>query len=462
MSRLFRLLPVLLFIAVVTSLSQTAESASLDRYDAWSGHQDVVVQEQHGYARMKEPVETEFQYALPLSGGIDAIPSEVKREIRVVRLTGDNDGIEIPCQAYDVRPATPRSKDQKTVAVRARVVFMADIEAYGTNRYRIYYGNPSAQAPEYDTGLTVSGSGVGYTIENEHYRIITEEQSGQIDQIDVKFATQPSLRFKYGTLHWNPDFIVVPDDHPATGYTWYYAHHFDKPEVAIENGPLFFDITRKQLIPGQDTAYMEVHYRFYAGLPYFISETHIEAMKDCRTFAIRNDELAFGRTDFTHALWRNKTPDMLPGHEGEIGGINIFHEERAGGHVLGSVLPPNMAWISLCNPENGYGVGSIRLWWDNTNALTGEPSPTYNSHTVISEHDEGLYWFRSQIYSPRGAQGVDTDTLLSFLIDVPKGSCWRERNAYIIYPYTGEERYTPIDDRYYRLSNPLDIQKISE
>ena len=375
MSRLFRLTPVLPFTIAAIMLCQTAGAAPLDKYDSWSGHKDVVVQERNGYQRIHEPVETEIQFAHPLSGGIETISAAVKREVRVVRLTGKDSGDEIPSQVYDVRPATPRGQNQESVSVRARIVFMADAEAYGTNKYRVYYGNPAAKAPDYDTELKVSGSGVGYTIENEFYRIITEDQSGQIDQIDVKFATKPSLRFKYGTLHWNPDFIVVPEDHPATGYTWYYAHHFVKPEVMVESGPLFFDITRKQLIPGQDTVFMEVHYRFYTGLPYFISETRIEAMKDCRTFAVRNDELAFGRTDFTHAIWRNKTPDMLPGHEGEIGAINIFHEQRAGGHVLGSVLPPNMAWISLCNPESGLGVGSIRLWWDNTNALTGEPSP---------------------------------------------------------------------------------------
>jgi len=202
---------------------------------------------------------------------------------------------------------------------------------------------------------------------------------------------------------------------------------------------------------------MEVYYRFYAGLPYFVSETYIEAKKDARTFAIRNDELAFGRNDFNLVGWRNKTPDMFEDHMGEIGSTGLYYDGYRSGHVLGSVLPPNMAWISMFHRDEGYGVGSIRLEWENVNVLTGEPSPLYNSHTVISEHDEGLYWFRSLIYSPRGSAGVSTDKLLEYLVDVPKGSSYREKNAYIMFESDKEKTFAPIDDLYFKLRKPLNV-----
>ena len=107
--------------------------------------------------------------------------------------------------------------------------------------------------------------------------------------------------------------------------------------------------------------------------------------------------------------------------------------------------------------DNGYGVGSIRLEWENVNILTGEPSPLYNSHTVISEHDEGLYWFRSLIYSPRTSAGVSTSKLMNFLIDVPKGSSYREKNAYVMYASDKEKPFGPIDDLYLKLRKPLNV-----
>ena len=259
---------------------------------------------------------------------------------------------------------------------------------------------------------------------------------------------------------WDLDNFHFGGYHPSTGYTWFYAHHFDKPDYEIEKGPVFFSIRRSQLIPGQDTAYMEVYYRFYAGLPYFISETFIEAKKDTRTFAIRNDELAFGRNDFNLVGWRNKTPDMFEDHMGEIGSTGLYYDGYRSGHVLGSVLPPNMAWISMFHRDEGYGIGSIRLEWENVNVLTGEPSPLYNSHTVISEHDEGLYWFRSLIYSPRSSTGVSTDKLLDYLVDVPKGSSYREKNAYMMYESDKEKTFAPIDDLYFKLRKPLNVMVI--
>ncbi len=433
--------------------------------DAWKQRTELLVQETAGLDREHEPVETELAFTQPLrAGGMRTLEEDIAREMRVVRYDEKDGFREIPCQVFDIRHAartrtgrTDAGKAPRELFVRVRLAFFADVPAHGAVTYLACCENPDAPSPQHDSDLRVTGEGVGFVIDNDFFRIATEDTSGQIDQVDLKFATEPSFRFKYGTLHWNPDFIVVPDDFPVTGYTWWYAHHFKEPDTVTESGPVFFSVKRKQLIPGQDTAYMEVYYRFYAGQPWFIMESYIEAKKQTKTFAIRNDELAFGRTDFTHAGWRMRTPDMLEGHDGEIGSIAIYHEERTGGHVLGSALPPNIAWISLTHPENGYGVSSIRIEWENVNAITGEPSPLYNSHTVISEHDEGLYWFRSLIYSPRSSAGKTSEEVRRFLIDVPEGSSWREKNAYLFYDYDAETKYGPADELWRRLRSPLSV-----
>jgi len=198
---------------------------------AWKSFQEIAVQETAGIERIQEPVNCEIQFQHSIKPEVEeAIEDDVKREIRIVRYTSDGQFIEIPSQVYDIRPGRKNLKSNPPqVAIRARIAFLADVPALSTERYFAYYGNPDAKHPRYDSPLKVSGQGVMYTIENSWYTIKTEEMSGQIDQIDLNFSTKPSLRFKYGTLHWNPDFIVVPDDHPSTGYTWFYAHHFDKP-----------------------------------------------------------------------------------------------------------------------------------------------------------------------------------------------------------------------------------------
>ena len=279
----------------------------------------------------------------------------------------------------------------------------------------------------------------------------------QRDSIDLKFATKPTLKFEWGPTHYNPDFIVVPDDFPVTGYTWYYARDFKKPETEVESGPIFFSMKRRQMIPGQDVVYMEVYYRFYAGLPYFIMESYMEAKKPARTFAIRNDELGISGIAFTHAGWRNKTPDMMENHMGAIG-TRSYNHERALTSTLGSVLPPNIAWVSMCQLDDGFAFGSIRLEWENMNVITGEPSPTYNSHTVIRCNENDFHYFRSLIYSPRGSGGLTTEETWNFLIDVPEGSSYYEKNAYFFYEFSREEKFGPVDDMYFQLWTPLEVK----
>ena len=429
----------------------------------WKKQQTVMVQETAGLDRSGEPVEVEIKFWQPDTGDFKKIEADVKREIRVIHHSTDGKYREIPSQVYNVSIDKWHKKDSPDVMVRAQIVFLADVLAYKIEKYVIYYGNSEAKEPYYKTPLKVTGSGVHYTINNSFYRIITEKKCGQIDQIDLKFASKPSLRFNSGTVHWNPGFVNIPDDFPATMYTWLYAHNFDNPATEVELGPVFFSIKRSQLIPGQDTVFMEVYYRFYTGLPYFIMESRIEAKKDTRAFVIRNDEMAFKSTDFTHAGWRDKTPQMLEKDDGHIGTTALFHELREAEtsfHTLAMTLPPNMAWISLVNLQKGYAVGSIRLDFCNTNVLTDSPSPLYNSHTVISEHNGNLYWFRGLIYSKRRPENRSREEMNKFAFKIPRGTSYYEKNAYLLYEFDMEKKFSTIDHYYFRLREPLRVKLI--
>lgn len=460
-----RLSVIILFVMILT-LFWNMDLASKDKTtwnSHWKEHQTVMVQETAGLDRSGEPVEMEIKFWQPNRGDFKKIEADVKREIRVVHHSENGKFREIPSQVYDVSIDKWHKKDSPEAMVRAKIVFLADVLAYKTEKYVIYYRNPEAEEPHYETPLRITGSGVLYTVDNSVYRIITEQKSGQIDQIDLKFASKPSLRFNSGPVHWNPGFVNIPDDFPSTMYTWLYAHDFKNPVTEVESGPIFFSIKRSQLIPGQDIVFMEVHYRFYAGLPFFIMESRIEAKKDTRSFIIRNDEMAFKSTDFTHAGWRDKTPQMLEKDDGHIGTTALFHELREAEtsfHTLAMTLPPNIAWISFVNLQKGYAVGSIRLDFCNENVLDGSPSPLYNSHTVISEHHGNLYWFRGLIYSKRRPEHRTRKEMEEFAFKIPRGSSYYEKNAYLVYPFDMEKNFSAIDDCYFRLREPLKVRLI--
>jgi hypothetical protein len=429
---------------------------------AWTKFQTVHVQETAGFNRTHEPVEAEIKFYQPMPGkDVKGIESAVRKGVRVIHKTAGGQWEEIPSQVYDIRPYDWNRRAQTPeIMVRARVAFFADVPANMTGTYHIAYGNSTAPEPEYPSSLRVTGEGVGYTIDNPFFTMITDKKSGQIDRMSLKFSGNPSFRFPAGNMHWNPDFMYTPGDFPTTWFKWFYAHHFENPPHETVSGPIFFSQRRSQLVPGQDIAWMEVYYRFYDGLPYFLMESRITTKKKCHTLAIRNDEIAFGSNDFTHAGWRNYTTDMLPGHIGEIGSVDVFNEARMGNHVLGSALPANIPWISLCHVQKGYAAGSIRLAWDNTNVLSGLPSPIYNSHTVISEHGGGLYWFRSLVYSQRDDYndlGWDADDWRAACHEIPEGSSYYEKNAYVFYEWTKEGKFKPIDDLWFKLREPLKV-----
>ncbi|MBN1292861.1 MAG: hypothetical protein JXB48_13555 [Candidatus Latescibacteria bacterium] len=454
------LLMAVFFYVTLCCVEVFAAENPLNWNSSWTKYQTVFVQETAGHDRTIEPVEIEVKYFQPMaSKDTTGIEDAVRRELRVVHYTNRKKWEEIPCQIYDVRTYHWNRRTEKPeVMVRVRVVFMATVPANMTETYYICYGNPNAPEPDYKSALNISGDGVSYTIENEFFQMKTDDKSGQIDTISLKFSGNPSFSFKSGNMHWNPDFMYVPEDFPTTWFKWFYAHNFENPPYTLESGPVFFSIRRSQLVPGQDIAFMDVYYRFYPGIPYFFMESTIEVKKRCHTLAIRNDEIAFGSEDFTHAGWRNKTPDMIESHVGEIGSVDIYNAARSGNHILGSALPPNIAWISMCHIDKGYGVGSIRLDWENKNVLTGEPSPLYNSHTVISEHNGGLYWFRSLVYPLRDdydALGWDADDWRDACVDIPEGASYYEKNAYMFYEWTSEKKFEPVDNLWIQLKNPL-------
>lgn len=438
------ILSLTLFLACTTlSISQTLTNSSGLK---------VVLTEEDGLNRNQEPVEIPLRMALD-PDRFEQLLADPSSAIRVSKEEGTGTQ-EVPSQLFDL---TWSASDHH---VRAHLLFFADVDAHSESVYQIDY-EPSSVRPEAE--LSVEGEGVYREIENEHFRIETDPASGQIDQIQLKFADQPLFRFEPGNMHWNPDFIIVPDSYPDQGYSWPAARNMEHPDYEIESGPLFFSIKRRQFVPGQKSVFLEVYYRFYAGKPWFVMESRLEAVRSFRTFAIRNDELAFGVGDFTHAGWRTESIGLHPKHRGEVGTIPLYDESRPGRHILGSTLSPWTPWLSYSHNERGYAVASLRLNWDNRNLLTGEPSPLANPRTVLSSNNGAPYWFRSLVYTPRRAHDefffdLDQEVINEMIQRIPRGSSYSERNVYYFYPFDTEQRYEPADQLYLKLTKPLQIE----
>jgi len=413
--------------------------------------------EEEGIDRNREPVEVELRLIPGDGRSLTDIIENPSTAIRVSKLTEGSEQ-EIPVQLFDLRLSGSGS------VLHAKLLFFAEARANEIVRYRVEKRSPDSS---FTTDLQVQGKGVERVIENQHFRIITDPVSGQINQIDLTFADRPSFRFEPGNMHWNPDFIIVPDDYPERSYTWPAARNMEHPEYEIETGPLFFTLTRRQFIPGQKKVFLEVRYRFYAGLPWFLMESRMEAVREFRTFGIRNDELAFGIADFTHAGWRTESLGLHPRHRGEVGTIPLYDETRPGRHILGSALSAWLPWLSYSHNERGYGVATLRLGWDNRNLLTGDQSPLVNSRTVLSSNNGAPYWFRSLVYTPRRANdeaffNLDQETINEMVQRIPRGSSYYERNVYYFYPFDLETSYEPVDTLYLKLTRPLQIRFYTE
>jgi hypothetical protein len=105
-------------------------------------------------------------------------------------------------------------------------------------------------------------------------------------------------------------------------------------------------------------------------------------------------------------------------------------------------IPDDTGFVAFYNTNFGYGLASIRLEYDNTNA-EGSVSPLLNHHTKISRAaNNGRYWNR---------------VLIDSATTVPKGSKYHEKNAYLVFKVGKEIPEEEILYHAERLRNPLTV-----
>ena len=352
--------------------------------------------------RRAEPIEVDVDF---FHGQI----GNAEREVRVLEVATDGSGVdEIPSQTHTL------PGDDETAT--ARVIFLASLNGEAERTYLLFYGNPAATAPTYDTDLAVTGEGCDLTIDNPFYRIVLAPTMGQIKHIYYKTKSavshEPSpsiLGFGppmdgghgvEGTTHWGPDWS---DEHTGR---YRITNWEEPPNYSVQRGPVCLRLTRwghpiLALGPGVGRTHhvtTTVIYTFFASSPYFLMESSMAVNEDVRFRDCRNDEWVGMIPAMPEAAWMER--------DGTIG------------HGPKSWKGEDPAWLTYYNRTTRDGFASIHLLHECTHPAWQEPYLVSINASSMRARTRGA-WVR---YPLRHAT-------------MRAGDHVRERQAYLLYRF---------------------------
>jgi hypothetical protein len=218
-------------------------------------------------------------------------------------VTADGTLREVPCQTHgEVRRGSERL---------AKVLFMAEVPARQRQTYLVFHGNPDAELPAYVTDLETRGEGFGLDVENAFYEAVLSRQMGRLERLTIKREHGLEL-FAGGDGHGEPPAIDWAHDYVTAG-------GFQKlriglwetcPDYEVVRGPLC-TIVRRWGFPASplhpvftpSRLNVDVEYRFYAGLPWFLKVASMQATKDFEVTTLRDDQWVFSGQSFRESLW---------------------------------------------------------------------------------------------------------------------------------------------------------------
>ncbi|MDP6597929.1 MAG: metal-sulfur cluster assembly factor [Candidatus Poribacteria bacterium] len=400
----------------------TPVSPKNHRLGEWSFYKVIAVREHCGLDRRQEPVDVAIRF--------EHI-QDPRREVRVARLDANTGQlVETISQVYDQRDYHPAASSTSYALAKpqsCRLMFLADIEANASTVYLIFYGNSDAELPNYLSDLQTSGEGYGLRIENYHYAADLSAQMGQLERLTYKQAHGLEL-FAGGEGHGEPPNIDWAHDYLS-------SNQFQKfrvtnwatcPNYEVVKGPVCVQVQRwgfphspvhPLFTPSR--MHIDVTYRFYAGLPYFIKEGKMEMSKDFELNYLRDDEWVFSGYAFTETVWIDRQGKL---HEGQVPG----NEQD------------DLWGVGFYNQHSRDAF--IAIWLehqaDNFDALyhSGAPVLNYSGH--------GQLWSR---WAAR---------------DNPQfhaGACLKQKNAYRVAPYSSESGREEVERLRLQLLNPLEI-----
>jgi len=432
------------FLTATKTLKAPGDVPVFDK--AWKNFKAIVVSETAGIDREAEPVEV----LLPF------YPDEAEqltRDIRVVSVDPQTHELsEVPSQVYDIQKfleADDMGPDEQgnpsreiplwMPTVTARVAFLADVPAKTSQVYLIYYNNEDAMAKMYKTDLRVQGEAPGLRVDNDLYSIVLHPNSGHLDQITLKNRPDVPLFHRMetnGAIHWNPGVYTPPRP-------WTHTADWKPPKnVEFMAGPVIstaemWDHLRE--LPEVDAS---VRYKFYPGVPYFISSTTMRINERVDVIALRNGEIVLKRELITHAAWYDVVLDSV-----------IIYDVTKMADLTDLALEDDVPWITFFNKETGIGFCGIQLNYSNA-GLENRPR-LLNPYMYITG-GPWIYWTRALSFPFLSSNHQQ-------VVPAMKGYFFAEKWAYLTYEIDeGDQPYAPILKWQKRLTNPLRVRLVEE
>jgi metal-sulfur cluster biosynthetic enzyme len=375
----------------------------------WKYYKVVNLEEKAGIQRKAEPVEVLLSFQATQTASL-------AREIRVAEI---KDGVltEVVSQVFsEIRRGAERI---------CKLLFLADNQGKEKRSYLIFYGNPDAELPNYQSDLKVTGEGYGLDIENEYFTAYLSKQTGQLARLILK--REHGLEVYSGGqghgepagIDWAHDYVTEDNFQKVRISLWE-----ECPDFEIVRGPICTIIRRWGLpyspvhpIFSPARMNMDIEYRFYAGLPYFHKFGHMSALKTFDMVYIRDDEWVITGQSFTDQLWMNSDGKIQFGVVPEesadkIWGVGFFNKDTRDSFI----------GLFLDHHTDGFQEPSHG----------GSPSFYYKWH--------GQFWQRMPV--PKGVKTI------------PEGAIFHQKNAYVTLPFDIKDGPAMIEGLRKELMNP--------
>lgn len=378
--------------------------------NGWKYYKVVSLEEKAGIQRKAEPVEVLLSF-------LSSQTASLAREIRVAEI---KDGVltEVISQVF--------SEIRRGAEKICKLLFLADNQGMEKRSYIVFYGNPDAELPNYQSDLKVTGEGYGLDIENEYFTAHLSKQTGQLARMILKREHGLEI-YSGGQGHGEPAGIDWAHDYVSEeGFQKMRISLWDEcPDFEVVRGPICTIIRRwgfpySPVHPLFSPARMnmDIEYRFYAGLPYFHKFGHMTAVKDFEVVYVRDDEWVITGQPFTDKMWMNaegkiKFGDVPAESSEQLWGIGFFNKDTRD------------SFFGLFLEHHGEGLPEL--------SHNGSPQLYYKWH--------GQLWSRSPI--PKTIKII------------PAGAILHQKNAYVTIPFTTADGPAKIESLRKELLNPL-------
>lgn len=341
-----------------------------------------------------------------------------------------NTSEKIPCQLIS-REVFPES-----AWGTFRIIFPVSIDSYEMKHFYLIKSNVSSlNLPSTDLKLT--GNGLELIIDNSYYQAnLTKSDkseaknhfSGQLRELLFKDYNQLLFRTE-NRIHWGPNFRRKGLKYYETIAGWEYPKNYK-----IQNGPYLIRTVRQDKAPDHPQIYLSAVYSFFAGLPFFTFFSEMQFTENTWMELLRNDEMTMDSM-FTHVAYQ--------GLDGQVTSLP-FHSRYE--HLEKNPIENDTPWLCFYHDKKKYAYGSIRIEYNNINTQ-GNESPKFHPHTMISDGAAGGKYWNRRLISER-------------MTLVPRGSRYREMNAYIVFTIHDMDPFSEIKYWAERLLNPLKIRII--